>query len=72
MQQLYISGREHSHERIADYLGRPDSKAVQKKSLTEVRFEEVIGQAKVFGVDLERTGKLTGPSHGLPIVLRIT
>ncbi|OAP57627.1 hypothetical protein AYL99_08365 [Fonsecaea erecta] len=38
--------------------------------LTEICFEEAITQAKVLDAELQRTGKLAGPLHGLPISLK--
>ncbi|OQV03841.1 hypothetical protein CLAIMM_08830 isoform 1 [Cladophialophora immunda] len=38
--------------------------------LTEICFEEAIAQAKALDAELERTSKLAGPLHGLPISLK--
>ncbi|KIV80887.1 hypothetical protein PV11_08354 [Exophiala sideris] len=38
--------------------------------LTEICFDEAIGQARAVDAQLERTGKLVGPLHGLPFSVK--
>lgn len=46
----------------------PDVK--QTNCLSDVFFDEAIAQAKLLDEHLQRTGKVVGPLHGLPISLK--